>query len=175
MRRRDDRQWALFLFPHPRHACARPGEGSRGEGKEWRVARSADIGFWQKVGLTTLPSRQGGGEWSASWRFARRTTTFALAAFAVLAGATADAFSKPMADCIPTAKHAALDVIAKTPAIGQMTVFGTPFAIEPDKLRIEVDVFGPQSLVYRVDVTLDQACTVLATTAELENNPWYRR
>ena len=106
---------------------------------------------------------------------ARTMLAGALAAFSSFVALRSAAMAEPLADCIPTAKNAALDVIARTPAIGQTTVFGTPYAIEPNKLRVEVDVFGPQSLVYRVDVTLGQACTVLAASAELENNPWYRR
>jgi hypothetical protein len=82
------------------------------------------------------------------------------------------AIAKPISDCIPVAKRAALGVIARTPAIGQMTIFGTPFAIEPHIVRVQVDVFGPQTFVYRVDVTIGPVCNVLATNAELENNPW---
>ena len=77
--------------------------------------------------------------------------------------------------CVTAAEQAALAVIARTPNLGQMTVAGRPYEFNPGVLRVEVDVFGTPSLIYHVDVTLDPACNVLATTAQLENNPWYRR
>jgi hypothetical protein len=58
------------------------------------------------------------------------------------AACVAEASSKPAADSIPIARSAVLDVIAKTLAIGQMTVFGTPFAIERHRPRVEFDAFG---------------------------------
>ncbi len=101
-----------------------------------------------------------------------------LAVIGVAVGAAA--FSSPslartISACVPSAERAALAAVEKTPAIGQETIYGSPYVASPGVLRVEVDVFGPQSINYNVDVTLDGACNVLATSTTLENNPWRGR
>jgi hypothetical protein len=86
---------------------------------------------------------------------------------------TAAAFSPVLsaasAACDATVDRAALQAVNKIPVIGQTSVLGTPFTIDRGVLRVEVDVFGPQSQVYEVDVTIDSACRVLATSTRLES------
>jgi len=72
-------------------------------------------------------------------------------------------------DCIRTVNQASLDAVNRIPVIGQTTALGRPFAIEPGVLRVEVEVFGPQTQVYAVDVAIDSACRVLATSTRLES------
>jgi len=72
-------------------------------------------------------------------------------------------------DCVRTVDQAALQAVNRIPVIGQTTALGRPFAIEPAVLRVEVDVFGPQSQVYAVDVMIDSACRVLAASTRLES------
>jgi hypothetical protein len=86
----------------------------------------------------------------------------------------APAFASPISHCVPSAEKAAIAAVARSPAIGQETVYGSPYEAGPGVLRFEVDVFGPQSMNYRVDVTVDGACKVLGTSALLINNPWNR-
>ncbi len=93
------------------------------------------------------------------------------AAFAA-AGLGSAGLAKPLHDCIPAAERAGTALIERGPAIGQVYVSGTAFAVEPRKLRFEVDVFGPQTFVYRVDVTLDAACNVQDIDTWLQNNPY---
>ena len=92
----------------------------------------------------------------------------AFAAAAIGPAATAE----PIAACVPVAAHAATTLIERGPAIGQVYVSGRPFLWGPRDLRFEVDVFGPQTYVYGVDVTLDDACKVVAINSWLENNPY---
>lgn len=73
--------------------------------------------------------------------------------------------------CVNAVDRAALQAVARTLPIGQTTVYGRPFMAEPSVLRTEVEVFGPQTLLYEVDVTIDGACDVLAASTRLENNP----
>ncbi len=88
------------------------------------------------------------------------------------AGLSSAGLAKPIHDCIPAAERAGTALIERGPAIGQVYVSGTAFAVEPRKLRFEVDVFGPQTFVYRVDVTLDAACNVQDIDTWLQNNPY---
>ena len=85
------------------------------------------------------------------------------------------AFAKPIHDCIPAAEDAATTLIERGPAIGQTYVSGTAAAIDPRKLRFEVDVFGPQTYVYSVVVTVDPACNVRDIDTWLQNDPGGRR
>jgi hypothetical protein len=71
--------------------------------------------------------------------------------------------------CDATVDRAALQAVNKIPVIGQTSVLGTPFTIDRGVLRVEVDVFGPQSQVYAVDVTIDSARRVLATSTRLDS------
>ena len=98
----------------------------------------------------------------------------ASAALAGFALSSAPGLARPLDACVPAAERAALVAVDRTPAIGQTYVAGSPFAVQPRVLRVEVDVFGPQSLVYRADVTLNEACEATSTDLTLENNPWYR-
>ena len=74
-------------------------------------------------------------------------------------------------DCTTNVDRAAVQAVNRTLPIGQTTVFGSPFAIKPDVWRVEVDVFGPETLVYSVDATVDRACRLLATSTRLESRP----
>jgi ABC-type phosphate transport system substrate-binding protein len=69
--------------------------------------------------------------------------------------------------CAASANEAALQAVGRTNPLGQMQVYGNPFAIAPNVLRVEVDVFGPQNPTYSVDVSIDQACRVLSASARL--------
>jgi hypothetical protein len=73
--------------------------------------------------------------------------------------------------CQEVASRAALEDVARTPAQGQMRVASTPYEISPGVLRVEVDVNGADMLVFSVDVTIDGACKVLATSARQETSP----
>jgi hypothetical protein len=97
----------------------------------------------------------------------RSAATFGLALSA--AAFIPASFASAGAACDATADRAALEAVNKIPVIGQTTVLGSPFAIDRGILRIEVDVFGPQSQVYAVDVTIDSACRVLAASTRLES------
>ena len=88
---------------------------------------------------------------------------------AILSAATfSSALSAASAACDATVDRAALQAVNKIPVIGQTSVLGTPFTIDHGVLRVEVDVFGPQSQVYEVDVTIDSACRVLAASTRLD-------
>jgi hypothetical protein len=78
-------------------------------------------------------------------------------------------FARMNGNCAKIVDAAALRAVERIPVIGQTTAFGSPFAIEPDVLRVEVDVFGPQTQIYAVDVTVDSECNVLATSTRLES------
>ena len=87
---------------------------------------------------------------------------------AILSAATfSSALSAASAACDATVDRAALQAVNKIPVIGQTSVLGTPFTIDRGVLRVEVDVFGPQSQVYDIDVTIDSS--VLATSTRLES------
>jgi|SRR5271170_2906268 hypothetical protein len=89
---------------------------------------------------------------------------------AILSAATfSSALSAASAACDATVDRAALQAVNKIPMIGQTSVLGQPFTIDRGVLRAEVDVFGPQSQVYAVDVTIDSACRVLPTSTRLES------
>ena len=81
------------------------------------------------------------------------------------------AFADPAA-CIPSARNAAMALIERGPAIGQVTSPGSAFELNPHKLRFEVDVFGPQTFIYRVDVTFDRRCNATDFDTQLLNNPY---
>ena len=87
----------------------------------------------------------------------------AAALWSVSSGASAGAA------CDATVDRAALQAVNKIPVIGQTSVLGRPFTIDGRILRVEVDVFGPQSQVYAVDVTIDSMCRVLALSTRLES------
>ena len=95
-----------------------------------------------------------------------------IAAVVGAAGVSSACRARPIHDCVPAAERAATALIERGPAIGQVYVSGTAFAIDPRKLRLEVDVFGPQTFVYRVDVTLDDACYVQDIDTWLINDPY---
>jgi hypothetical protein len=82
--------------------------------------------------------------------------------------------AKENVDCNNVVNAAALQAIARTNPLGQTFVQGQPFAIDPDVLRVGVEVFGAQDLLYSVDVRVDGACHVLSASARLESNPWRR-
>jgi hypothetical protein len=71
--------------------------------------------------------------------------------------------------CAKIADQASLNTVNRIPVIGQTMVLGRPFAIKQGVLRVEVEVFGPQTQVYAVDVTIDRSCRVLATSTRLES------
>lgn len=71
--------------------------------------------------------------------------------------------------CARIADEASLKAVNRIPVIGQTTVLGRPFEFKPGVLRVEVEVFGPQTQVYAVDVAIDRACRVLATSTRLES------
>ena len=83
-----------------------------------------------------------------------------------------EAGAKPLQACIPAARNAAVALIERGPAIGQVTSPGSAVAAGPHKLRYEVDIFGPQTYVYRVDVTVDEACNAIDFDTWLLNNPF---
>jgi len=97
----------------------------------------------------------------------RSAATFGLALSA--AAFITASFASAGAACDATVDRAALQAVNKIPVIGQTSVLGQPFAIDHGVLRVEVDVFGPQSQVYEVGVTIDSACRVLATSTRLES------
>jgi hypothetical protein len=78
-------------------------------------------------------------------------------------------FASARAACDATVNRAALQAVNKIPVIGQTSVLGRPFTIDRGVLRVEVDVFGPQSQVYDVDVKIDRDCRVLAATTRLDS------
>ncbi len=71
--------------------------------------------------------------------------------------------------CAKIVDQASLKAVNRIPVIGQTLVLGRPFASERGVLRVEVEVFGPQTQIYAVDVTIDSACRVLATSTRLES------
>jgi len=83
-----------------------------------------------------------------------------------------EGLAQPLGACVPSAREAAQALIERGPAIGQVTSPGSAFTVGPRKLRFEVDVFGPQTFVYRVDVTVDQACRATDFDTWLLNNPY---
>jgi hypothetical protein len=82
------------------------------------------------------------------------------------------ALAAPVGACAPAARQAAVAHIENGPAIGQVTSPGSAFTLDPHRLRFEVDVFGPQTYVYRVDVTVDGRCNATDFDTQLLNNPW---
>ena len=105
------------------------------------------------------------------WTEARRPEKPLLIAVFGAALCSTASFAAIGEDCTTNVDRAALQAVNKTLPIGQTTVFGSPFAIKPDVWRVEVEVFGPETLVYSVDATVDRACRVLATSARLESRP----
>lgn len=97
-----------------------------------------------------------------------RVSAFVWAA-SFAAGCIAPAVAAPADRCAAVVAQAGLDAIERTRPIGQTHVFGSPFAFTPSLQRVEVDVAGPQTLIYEVDVTIDASCKVLATSARLES------
>jgi hypothetical protein len=73
--------------------------------------------------------------------------------------------------CTKIVDRAALQAVERTLPIGQTMVLGRPFAVEPGVLRLEVEVFGPETLVYEVDTTIDSSCRVLEASTRLESKP----
>jgi hypothetical protein len=69
--------------------------------------------------------------------------------------------------CAAAANEAALKGVGRTNPLGQMQIYGNPFAIAPNVMRVEVDVFGPQNPVYTVDVAIDSACRVQSVSTRL--------
>ena len=101
-----------------------------------------------------------------------------LPAAAALLGAamcSAPSLAQVSPDCVGAVDRAAVAAVNHIPVIGQTTAHGSPFALKPGVLRVEVDVFGPQSQVYAVDVSIDSACRVLATSARLESEAEFPR
>ena len=90
-------------------------------------------------------------------------------AASLAAGCSGPAPAAPVESCAAVVAHAGLEAIERTRPIGQTHVFGSPFAFTPSLQRVEVDVAGPQTLIYDVDVTIDPACRVLGTSARLES------
>src|SRR5271165_3385446 len=96
----------------------------------------------------------------------------AIAAALGVVGMQSGSLAKPLTACIPSGRNAAIAVIEKGPAIGQVYSPGAAFAVDPHKLRYEVDIFGPQTYVYSVTVTLDDACNATDFDTWLLNNPY---
>jgi hypothetical protein len=94
---------------------------------------------------------------------------FAVAA--VLSAAICGSASYAEADggCAKVVDAAALRAVNRIPVIGQTSARGSPFMIKPGVMRVGVEVFGPQTQIYAVDVTIDDACRVLATSTRLES------
>ncbi len=99
-------------------------------------------------------------------------TLLVIAAALGAVGIYSDGLASPLDACVPSARKAAIALIERGPAIGQVTSPGTAFAVNPRKLRFEVDVFGPQTYVYRVDVTVDEACNATDFDTWLLNDPY---
>ena len=96
----------------------------------------------------------------------------AIAAALGFVGINSATLAGPVDTCIPSARKAAIALIERGPAIGQVYSPGSAFAVDPHKLRFEVDIFGPQTYVYRVDVTVDNACNATDFDTWLLNNPY---
>src|SRR5271165_929559 len=83
-----------------------------------------------------------------------------------------ESLAKSLTACIPSGRNAAIALIERGPAIGQVYSPGTAFASGAHQLRYEVDIFGPQTYVYSVTVTLDDACNATDFDTWLLNNPY---
>jgi hypothetical protein len=93
-------------------------------------------------------------------------------------GATSSALAFPnparvSPPCVARVNTAALQAMERTNPLGQIMVVGDPIVFDPHVLRVEVRVFGARTILYNVDLTIDDACHVLSATTQLESNPWY--
>jgi hypothetical protein len=77
--------------------------------------------------------------------------------------------------CVARVNTAALQAMNRTLPLGQMQIYGTPAAFDPRNLRVTVNVFGARTEIYDVDVTIDNACSVLSASTRLESNEWPTR
>ena len=151
----------------PETARARPSifplrrEGRGGRSRVWGRFRGKGARS-ERLGPTPHPGLRPQGKGRRA-----RAATFCLALGAV--ALVPASFASADAPCDATVNRAALHAVNRIPVIGQTTVLGRPFTIDRGVLRVEVDVFGPQSQVYAVDVTIDSACRVLATSTRLES------
>ena len=103
-----------------------------------------------------------------------RTLTFVVACAAV---APALAFDFPIAAklapaCVARVDKAALKAMNGAQPLGQMQIYGAPAVFDPHLLRVEVNVFGARTEIYAVDLTIDDACNVIAASTRLESNDW---
>jgi hypothetical protein len=108
----------------------------------------------------------------------RRDLSRAVAAVAVLAASAvatppANAFPLPgganiAPQCVARVNKAALQAMDRTSPLGQMQIFGSPAVFNPHLLRVTVSVFGARTEIYRVDVTIDDACRVLSASTDRE-------
>jgi hypothetical protein len=124
------------------------------------------------TGKIMVPEMERTGQGGAAKRRPFFHVILSASAFSsVLLGAVfiSASFASASAACDATVNRAALQAVNKIPVIGQTTVLGQPFTIDPGVLRVEVDVFGPQSQVYDVDIRIDSDCRVLAATTRLDS------
>jgi hypothetical protein len=124
------------------------------------------------TGETMAPEKaRTGREGAAKMRSLFGAIWSAAAFSSVLIGALfiSASFASASAACDATVNRAAWQAVNKIPVIGQTSVLGQPFTIDRGVLRVKVDVFGPQSQVYDVDVKIDSDCRVLAATTRLDS------
>ena len=139
-------------------ACA-PGIPMMPRATQQRRRSACASEDWRVSGRPTKAGRR--GKPSARSSFLTLVST-------ILSMATFGSPSFARESCTPVVNKAALQAIARTSPLGQTFTIGQPFAIGPDVLRAEVEVFGTRDLLYWVDVTVDGACHVLSTSTQLE-------
>jgi hypothetical protein len=116
-----------------------------------------------------IAERPAAGERARTGQRKRRalsSTVLTFAAFSSAAGA------KTAPDCVARVNKAALQAMNRTNPLGQMQIFGSPISFGPHLKRVEIDVYGARTEMYAVDVTIDNACNILAASTRLETNAW---
>jgi hypothetical protein len=74
--------------------------------------------------------------------------------------------------CVARVDKAALQAMNRTQALGQLQIVGPPTVFSPNLLRVEVNAVAARTEIYAVDLTIDNACNVLAASTRLESNEW---
>jgi hypothetical protein len=118
-------------------------------------------------GAPPFVERAGSGQCK---RLALISTVLTLAAFN--SGCVPETKIEANPDCVARVNKAALQAMNRTRPLGQMTIFGPPTSFGPHLLRVEIRVFGGRTELYAVDVTIDNACTVLGASTRLESSDW---
>jgi hypothetical protein len=77
-------------------------------------------------------------------------------------------FAQTDTKCNAVVRAAAVKAVDKTEPLGQTFVLGQPVLLPGHVLRLEVEVFGSQTETYAVDVKVNDACQVVATSSSLE-------